>query len=234
AGCVRRHPRRLAQAARSRQGTRLPPAIRRQQVPIRPAAPGGGGEVRAQGHARRAECGARRDRRVRALRGHRGAAGATVTPEGGPGPPLLRRSVRSRDRPRHGHQQGGGEEPHGTWHGRPAFRPGEDVMTQPPDEYGELLRRALRAEADSVVPSPDGLGVIRAKIERRASRNLFWWRAGAAAASAVLVAGTVVMVVPELRQRVVEAPIQEVRSTSSATPPDMSSTSRPASPKSTV
>ncbi|HLU70966.1 MAG TPA: hypothetical protein VKZ82_02215 [Nonomuraea sp.] len=107
-------------------------------------------------------------------------------------------------------------------------------MTQPPDEYGELLRRALRAEADSVVPSPDGLGVIRAKIERRASRNLFWWRAGAAAASAVLVAGTVVMVVPELRQRVVEAPIQEVRSTSSATPPDMSSTSRPASPKSTV
>ncbi|MFG1943627.1 hypothetical protein [Nonomuraea sp. NPDC048826] len=107
-------------------------------------------------------------------------------------------------------------------------------MTQPPDEYGDLLRRALRAEADAVVPSPDGLDAIRTKIERRGARNLFWWRTGAAAASAVLVAGAIVMVVPELRHRVIEAPIQEVRSTSSVTPPAKSSTSRPAVPKSTV
>ncbi|MDA0634675.1 hypothetical protein OUY22_14725 [Nonomuraea sp. MCN248] len=107
-------------------------------------------------------------------------------------------------------------------------------MTQPPDEYGELLRRALRAEAEAVVPSPDGLDVIRTKIERRGARNLFWWRTGAAAASAVLVAATIVMVVPELRHRVIEAPIQEVRSTSSVTHPAKSSTSRPAVPRSTV
>ncbi|MEO3868357.1 hypothetical protein ABGB18_05950 [Nonomuraea sp. B12E4] len=77
-------------------------------------------------------------------------------------------------------------------------------MTQPPDEYGDVLRRALRAEADTVVPSPDGLEIIRARIERRGIRNLFWWRAGAAAASAVLVAGTIVMAVPELRSQIID------------------------------
>ncbi|NUP63608.1 MAG: hypothetical protein HOW71_15730 [Nonomuraea sp.] len=79
-------------------------------------------------------------------------------------------------------------------------------MTQPPDEYGDVLRRALRAEADAVVPSPEGLQIIRARIERRGIRNLFWWRAGAAAASAVLVAGTIVMVVPGLRSQVLQIP----------------------------
>jgi len=65
-------------------------------------------------------------------------------------------------------------------------------MTFPPDdEYGELLRRALRAEADSVVPSPDGLEIIRGRIDQRGLRGLrhmLWWRVGAAAAGAVLVA----------------------------------------------
>jgi hypothetical protein len=37
-------------------------------------------------------------------------------------------------------------------------------MTDAFDEYGELLRRALRAEADSVMPSPDGLERIRERI----------------------------------------------------------------------
>ncbi|MFB4277836.1 hypothetical protein ACBJ59_21270 [Nonomuraea sp. MTCD27] len=98
-------------------------------------------------------------------------------------------------------------------------------MTQPPDEYGDLLRRALRAEADAVVPSPEGLEIIRARIERRGVRNLFWWRAGAAAASAILVAGTIVMAVPELRSQIIDqkpvAPlgneVTEVPSNSSTT-----------------
>ncbi|SEL69723.1 hypothetical protein [Nonomuraea pusilla] len=98
-------------------------------------------------------------------------------------------------------------------------------MTQPPDEYGELLRRALRAEADAVVPSPDGLEIIRTRIERRGVRSLFWWRAGAAAASAVLVAGAIVMVVPELRSTVIpQDTYQQVRETSKL--PSNSSTSR--------
>ncbi|MEV0382501.1 hypothetical protein [Nonomuraea sp. NPDC050643] len=83
-------------------------------------------------------------------------------------------------------------------------------MTQPPDEYGDLLRRALRAEADAVVPSPEGLEIIRARIDRRGVRNLFWWRAGAAVASAVLVAGTIVMAVPELRTKIIDQPVQIV------------------------
>jgi hypothetical protein len=108
-------------------------------------------------------------------------------------------------------------------------------MTQPPDEHGAALRRVLRAEADAVVPSPEGLEIIRARIERRGVRNLFWWRVGAAAASAVLVAGTIVMVIPELRHQVIErVPVLDVDATSSSTPPAKSSTSRPASPKATV
>ncbi|MFI7443879.1 hypothetical protein [Nonomuraea indica] len=102
-------------------------------------------------------------------------------------------------------------------------------MTQPPDEYGDVLRRVLRAEADTVVPSPEGLEIIRARIERRGARNLFWWRAGAAAASAVLVAGTVVMVVPELRHTVLRETVQDIKSTS--TPPAADSTNRAVSPE---
>ncbi|MDF2705988.1 hypothetical protein AB0C18_41050 [Nonomuraea muscovyensis] len=102
-------------------------------------------------------------------------------------------------------------------------------MTQPPDEYGDVLRGVLRAEADTVVPSPEGLEIIRARIERRGMRNLFWWRAGAAAASAVLVAGTIVMVVPELRHQVLRDTVQDIKSTS--TPPAADSTNRAVSPE---
>ncbi|WP_113704024.1 hypothetical protein [Nonomuraea lactucae] len=101
-------------------------------------------------------------------------------------------------------------------------------MTQPPDEYGDVLRRVLRAEADTVVPSPEGLEIIRARIERRGVRNLFWWRAGAAAASALLVAGTIVMVVPPLRHGVLRDTVAGANSTS--TPPAADSTNRAVSP----
>lgn len=105
-------------------------------------------------------------------------------------------------------------------------------MTLPPDEHGDILRRVLRAEADAVVPSPEGLEIIRARIDRRGVRNLFWWRAGAAAASAVLVAGTIVMVVPELRQNVVGQLVDAPTNTETV-PPTKSSTTRPA-PKNTT
>jgi hypothetical protein len=99
-------------------------------------------------------------------------------------------------------------------------------MTHPPDEYGDLLRRALRTEADAVVPSPDGLEIIRARIERRNVRGLFWWRAGAAAVSAVLVAGAIVMAVPGLRSQIIEVPAQEAGHETSSKVPSNSSTTR--------
>ncbi|MEU6408468.1 hypothetical protein [Microbispora sp. NPDC046933] len=112
-------------------------------------------------------------------------------------------------------------------------------MTFPPDdEYGELLRRALRAEADSVVPSPDGLEIIRRRIDQRGLRgvrNMLWWRVGAAAAGAVLVAGAVVMAVPGLRDQVAQSTgidtasdeREDRRDTSTVTRPPNLAPSRP-------
>ncbi|MFF5211898.1 hypothetical protein [Streptosporangium sp. NPDC000396] len=100
-------------------------------------------------------------------------------------------------------------------------------MTESPDEYGELLRRALSAEANSVVPSPDGLEIIRARIERRGLRGLVWWRAGASVAGAVLVAATVVMMVPQFREQVIQQVNSGEVNYTKSTPPDLSATSRP-------
>ncbi|GII60400.1 hypothetical protein Skr01_04850 [Sphaerisporangium krabiense] len=103
-------------------------------------------------------------------------------------------------------------------------------MTEAPDESGDILRRVLRAEAESVVPSADGLEIIRTRIEQRGTRGLrgvFWWRAGASALGAVLVAATVVMLVPNLREQFTpdQHPIVQVEYNTD--PPDESSTRRP-------
>ncbi len=100
-------------------------------------------------------------------------------------------------------------------------------MTDSPDEHGEVLRRALRAEADSVVPSPDGLEIIRARIERRGPRGIFWWRAAGAAIGAALVAATIVMVVPGLRDQAVPPPQGITRAGQEADAPEGDATSRP-------
>jgi hypothetical protein len=47
-------------------------------------------------------------------------------------------------------------------------------MTDPLDAYGDALRRALHAEADAVVPAPDGLDLIRARISERRRRRFGW------------------------------------------------------------
>ncbi|TNY35043.1 hypothetical protein [Thermomonospora catenispora] len=47
------------------------------------------------------------------------------------------------------------------------------MTTDPDDKYGEILRRALHAEAEKVEPAPDGLERIRAGIERR-SKTRTW------------------------------------------------------------
>ncbi|GAA0400824.1 hypothetical protein Acor_39230 [Acrocarpospora corrugata] len=109
-------------------------------------------------------------------------------------------------------------------------------MTIPPDEYGALLRRAMRAEADSVVPSPEGLEIIRHRIDNRGFnglRNIFWWRIGASVAAAALVAGTVVMVVPGLRDQV-ETSIGLTTGDESGQVPEIGATQQPPPPQPTA
>lgn len=63
-------------------------------------------------------------------------------------------------------------------------------MTEPFDEYGDRLRRVLHAEAEAVVPSPEGLENIRAKIDKQRERRLWFvrpWLRPLAAVSAAIV-----------------------------------------------
>jgi hypothetical protein len=48
------------------------------------------------------------------------------------------------------------------------------MTTDPHDELGEILRRALNAEADEVIPGADGLEKIRTRIDER-RRPRFGW-----------------------------------------------------------
>ncbi|MFB4315417.1 hypothetical protein [Actinomadura sp. 21ATH] len=78
------------------------------------------------------------------------------------------------------------------------------MTTDPHDEHGEILRRALQAEAESVIPAADGLERIRARIDERSQRRFgrdwllgftgggsgaVWARPVLAVAAAVLIAG---------------------------------------------
>ncbi|MEV4253736.1 hypothetical protein AB0J52_11275 [Spirillospora sp. NPDC049652] len=76
------------------------------------------------------------------------------------------------------------------------------MTTGPHDEHGELLRRALHAEAERVIPAPDGLERIRARAaERERERRRFpsrfgwewftanWTRPVLAVGAAVAIAG---------------------------------------------
>lgn len=104
-------------------------------------------------------------------------------------------------------------------------------MTESPDEYGDVLRRALRAEADEVVPSPDGLQIIRARIEeRRARRHLLWWRAGASAVGAALVAAVVVAAVPWFSGDDTPPSSQVAPVENATNAPEIAATSRPPTP----
>lgn len=78
------------------------------------------------------------------------------------------------------------------------------MTTDPHDEHGEILRRALHAEAESVIPAGDGLDRIRARIAEEPRRGPFgrfsdrlglsglavgWARPVLAVAAAVAIAG---------------------------------------------
>ncbi|RJL26469.1 hypothetical protein [Bailinhaonella thermotolerans] len=105
-------------------------------------------------------------------------------------------------------------------------------MTESHDEYGERLRRALRAEADAVLPSAEGLERIRARIERGEGRpTLLWWRPAVAVGSALTVAAAVVVAVPALRERAIPGKEMAGISSTDGRRPEGSSTFRGARPR---
>ncbi|MGI5118457.1 hypothetical protein ACQEU5_02795 [Marinactinospora thermotolerans] len=79
-------------------------------------------------------------------------------------------------------------------------------MTDPFDDgFEQRLREALRAEADSVRPSPEALDLIRTRTaQRRLSpwAALTWLRPAAAVAAAALIGGSVLLGTPQIRDQV--------------------------------
>ncbi|ASU84817.1 hypothetical protein CDO52_20240 [Nocardiopsis gilva YIM 90087] len=78
-------------------------------------------------------------------------------------------------------------------------------MTDPYDEgIDERLSAILRAEADSVMPSPEGLEKIRARTEQRRVWSTFglpWIRPVLAVGAAALIAGSVLIGTPQVRDQ---------------------------------
>ncbi|KUP95207.1 prolipoprotein diacylglyceryl transferase [Thermobifida cellulosilytica] len=78
-------------------------------------------------------------------------------------------------------------------------------MTEEFDDFEERLRAALRAEADSIPISHDALERIRARTERRRLfpwSGLVWFRPVVAVCAAVLIAGSVLLGTPQIRDHV--------------------------------
>ncbi|GAA4933314.1 hypothetical protein GCM10023224_12030 [Streptomonospora halophila] len=80
-------------------------------------------------------------------------------------------------------------------------------MTEPPeDPIEERLRAILRAEADSVDSSPEALNAIRARTQRTsrltALLNASWLRPSLAVGAAALIAGSVLLGTPQVRDQI--------------------------------
>jgi hypothetical protein len=58
----------------------------------------------------------------------------------------------------------------------------------PLDTHGDALRQALHAEADAVVPAPDGLDRIRVRVTRRR-----WYRHGTANVAGLLLLNALIL-----------------------------------------
>lgn len=83
-------------------------------------------------------------------------------------------------------------------------------MTSPhdnEDEFEAQLRQLLKTEADSVQPSAEGLNLIRERTEKGRATSWFglpWLRPALAVAGAVLVAASVIMSSPQVRDQVLD------------------------------
>jgi len=75
------------------------------------------------------------------------------------------------------------------------------------DGFEDQLRQLLQAEAGAVAPSPEALNLIRDRTDRNrgfAWLGLPWLRPAAAVAAAVMIAASVVMSSPQVRDQVLE------------------------------
>lgn len=83
-------------------------------------------------------------------------------------------------------------------------------MTSPhenEDQFEAQLRRLLEAEADSVQPSAEGLNLIRERTEKGRAASWFglpWLRPALAVAGAVMIAASVIMSSPQVRDQVLD------------------------------
>ncbi|GHC96826.1 hypothetical protein GCM10007079_49760 [Nocardiopsis terrae] len=100
-------------------------------------------------------------------------------------------------------------------------------MSSPNDrnetEFEDQLRQILRAEADEVAPSGEGLHLIRERTERQRGAAWFrlpWLRPAAAVAAATLIAASVVIANPQVRDQVLE--IVPAGADRAGTPPEPS------------
>lgn len=107
-------------------------------------------------------------------------------------------------------------------------------MIEHDDPDGDMLARALAAEADSIVPAGDGLSRIRERVEQR-QRRLRWLRptlsAAAAAVVAVVVFGSYVLAGGTDRLRQTNPPVGggSTPAATSVSPGPTSASTRPAS-----
>ncbi|RKS10120.1 hypothetical protein DFP74_5874 [Nocardiopsis sp. Huas11] len=84
-------------------------------------------------------------------------------------------------------------------------------MSSPTDptnpEFEDKLRRILASEADSVAPGAEALQLIRDRTERHRGTSWFglpWLRPALAVAGAGLIAASVIMSTPQVREQVLE------------------------------
>lgn len=84
-------------------------------------------------------------------------------------------------------------------------------MSSPNDrnesEFEDQLRQILRAEADEMTPSAEGLNLIRERTEHQRGSAWFglpWLRPVAAVAAAVLIVASVIMSSPQVREQVLD------------------------------
>ncbi|WP_052809777.1 hypothetical protein [Streptomonospora alba] len=98
-------------------------------------------------------------------------------------------------------------------------------MTEPPhDPIEERLRAILRAEADSVDPSPEALNAIRSRTQRTSWAtvllNASWLRPSLAVGAAALIVGSVLLGTPQVRDQILPQSLTTPASESGTSPRD--------------
>ena len=110
-------------------------------------------------------------------------------------------------------------------------------MTEEFDDFEKRLRAALHAAADDIPISHDALERIRARTERRSLfpwTGLAWFRPVVAVGAAVLIAGSVLLGTPQLRNQVLPGSFVSASDTQRAEETPSQSPQAPADPEGVV